>query len=58
MTPVRSLSIDIDYMPSLCNPLVGGFIDPSIELTESHINAIKDAIAYAQKVMYEGNSEN
>jgi hypothetical protein len=53
MKAVRSLTVDIDYMPHLCHPLVGGFIDPDLELTESQINAIRDAIICAQKLMYE-----
>ena len=55
MTPLRALTVDIDYMPELCHPLVGAFIDPSLDLTESQTQAIKDAILYAYKLMYSEN---
>ena len=57
MTPLQSLMLDIDLAPHLTHPLVGAFIDPSLELTEMHINCIYDAIQYAQQMMYEGEKK-
>ena len=53
MNAVVHLEIDIDMTPHLSHPLVRGFIDPTIELSESHIHAIEEAIMYARRLRYE-----
>lgn len=36
--------IDIDYIPELNHPLVQGFIDPEVEVTDMHLEAIAEAV--------------
>lgn len=48
--------LNIDYLPQLNHPLLQAYIDPDVELGESHIDCIADAIEYADKVMYDNRS--
>lgn len=57
MTPLVPLTIDIDMAPQLNHPLVGAFIDPSLSLSESHINCIYEAIQLAQEMVYREKQE-
>lgn len=50
---VLPITLDIDYIPQLNHPIVQAYIDPDIELDESHIDCIMDAIEYADQVMYD-----
>lgn len=47
------IQMDIDYIPQLNHPLVQAYIDPDIELDETHINCIYDAIELAYGIMYD-----
>lgn len=53
-TPLQGFSLNIDITPQLVHPLVGAFIDPDLELTESHIQCIYDAVAIAQEMVMKG----
>lgn len=52
MKPLHGFNLDIDMTPQLNHPMVGMFIDPDLELTESHINCLYDAIQIAQAMVY------
>ena len=53
--PLDPIIIDIDFTPELNHPLVRAYIDPDVELSESHIQCIYEAIQIAQDMKY-GNS--
>lgn len=46
------IELDIDTFPNLNNPLVRGYMDSSIEMSEIHLRCILDAIEYAENIMY------
>lgn len=46
------IELDIDFMPQLNHPLMRAYVDEDVEFNEHHINAIYEAIEYADKVMY------
>lgn len=50
--PLNPISLDIDFSPQLCHPLVQAFLDPDVELSESHIQCIYEAIKMAQEMKY------
>lgn len=56
-TPLQGFSLNIDLSPQLVHPLVGAFIDPDVELSESHIQCIYDAIEIAQEMVMKGDHQ-
>ena len=52
MNALHSFSLDIDMTPQLVHPQVGMFIDPSVELSDVHIQCLYEAIQYANRLMH------